>query len=76
MMVYGEFLLESVKKTTETVKISGTDNTKYIEFKDMHYNKLNEIMSKLRYINKVKLEKSKSFFMTYHLFKDQNSNIP
>ena len=75
-MVYGEFLLETVKKTTETVKISGTDNTKYIEFKDMHYNKLNEIMSKLRYINKVKLEKSKSFFMTYHLFKDQNSNIP
>ena len=43
MMVYGEFLLESVKKTTETLTISGTDNTKYIEFKDVQMMKYNWI---------------------------------
>ena len=56
--------------------MSGINNTKYFEFTNLHYNKLNEIMSKIRYRNKVKLENDKDFYIKFELFKDTITKIP
>jgi hypothetical protein len=73
LVIYGDFLsLDTENDSTKPLSILNSEeigaNDKMIEFASLGYNKLNEILSKIRYKNKIKLDSSEKFELRFQVW--------
>ena len=75
LVIYGDFLsLDTEDDSTKPLSILNSEEIgaeeKIIEFASLGYNKLNELLSKIRYKNKIKLDSLEKFELKFQVWKD------